>query len=1819
MIKPLLKVIPALSGNVKLACELNKYTQIDDNTFSVISRKARLYPLSSNMFQNPIDISLLHSNWEYDIVKFYHVYSDIFYKNTFEYDKNNYLKVYSLGNIINDRNVDFEFGCKRVSYQKTEKQLCFFAPIYCDNVNDLPDYFEITIEITNKDLYKAKKVIRVDLGNDITNYLGQYLKRYFSKINDNVIFMKPDSSQALYYGVDVKFGGLNSYVDNLISQNFNYETTINGYDANISAGFKRNGLILQQIMPLSFYFSIDDVLTEQERKKYLFSDLHISGAYYKDNNQVQFYHIDDNYEKLSIPTLVTNRNTGRTEYIYNYSNLLDINDTLSLSTTNVEEYKFSNKINKFYNRWMLKYSSVNNPYIINTNYNFSKNQNLQNMYYQSPQNYYWSSVLCNVVNNNVNVLLPIGSNISEYYSEYEYLVNKYFLSLNNYITNWFDMTENLDINYIIDNTNWGDVHNDGKIFYKGILYDFNKIYNKLDNSDTKIDKFAILYYVDDSDLFTNSTINNYILASEVMTYSPISLNANVSSPLLTNDKQNILYYTYNSNVKNSYLNYKYELNQYFTYNTYGAGKYINLEDIGIDYYEVNKYYRINNEIIPQIYNLMDSIISNYKITKNIEKPLYENTLKLKNSIIESFELLEIPYVSNIIDILDDIKKSNYGDYIYYTTNNHNIYTPIKNLDLSGISESDKHSFYKYVFYIKGYFIHNIIYYDYIGDVLDTTNFYQENRISEIQSLLRTGININYNSEFEYNVNWDFPYPYSIQINNSPIGPLLVDEVNITNVETKTIYIDENIIKETVFEYKYYPYFELDTNKTLYNIFVYSPKKHRFYGNSTSIDNKELDKDILYVDTHNMDELSYYHILHGNMYIKNIKDNYITLSDIVSEQNIYLIVNNSTNMNLLLNELEYTYTYVGYYSNKYNVEKLIKTINSIYIYNQKYTDNYGYTSYSLDYNNAYYEVSSTSYYTNLISQPIVAYTYNIRLTDTLLTDNITTETNIYKDNTSVVINAYSYFIDYNNFDIKLANYDGYTFTVHCNDIDSTYKIAYNLGACSYLKLTNGDYKYVTNLNTVGTYYFTYSYLFGHPQQIIKSIDNLPYISKPLSVESNNDIYISDKTKFNVIKYTAINDGVKLYNPKVNETEIQIDSFWDYISSNTETIEPNDDAIELIDDTNDNDDKTETENVEKTNTFIKVKNLDFLQIYFKYFNIKTSGIRNIFIRIKLFDYTYNLTSYYIQEQKRLTELYNESPINLPNNHIFNSFIRVITLGFGDAEELLNNIQFEEDGLFSLSDGYKRNLLSQLFGVGGHDKYNLDTKLYVELFISRSCFPISKTMLTKVIGLNTDKYKDMYIYKLEKDNDQLSNTKYFNLSSIYKDKLYLNVLNNVQTPVLVPFFDNVYEQDEKDTVLYKSYIINEITEMQFNRQNVVPMVFYRYNMPDKIMMYDVSSLCTPYDNKPSIIYNTENEKVTYSYQYVFDNETITIYDPERTEYKYGYTYISTSIPTYDKHEVVETKFIKIDAPQSKQNVENTLELFDKYNINTYTYNGQTYGFYVLGMSLSNINSIFNISFDDMSETKYFTRINGVSILDNHKYLTDMFKYIVPFMKYNILNKLYEIPIINSPYKTVFNKRYSNFIENKSNVQVKHIELNSDLNNTISLYRYYDNIIPYIYPTSIIEYDYILKTTQEKNILLPADDNLPYYTRSTNIYYYPGIRNYYSIKNNGITTYDYNILTQLEYKYYNDNKFLNLATEITIHVSDNLTLSELIQHQNENTILKYFEKYVNNYKRVKFNNNEILFLYNKYSVILLSNSIKLSNNYNEKLYTLTYKFTLN
>ena len=342
-------------------------------------------------------------------------------------------------------------------------------------------------------------------------------------------------------------------------------------------------------MPLSFMFSIDDILSEYELKQYRNSELVIKGQYYKNDTPLDFYILDDNYESLAVPVLKVNKNTGKLEYQYTNNNLLALNTDLCIRTDNAFEYRFSNKLNKSYNRWKLKYSSDEYPYITNTNYNFSKNQGLYNLYYEYPQNYHWSTLLCNVDDNEINLLVPFGDNYNNYYNNNntQYLVNKYMLSLNNYINNWFDMTYSINIEEIIKNTEWGDVWGDNKIFYKGLLYDFNNMYKENIVTD-KIDKFAILFYINDYSLLDNSNIGNVVYSKYSVSKS--SLNNILLNLYTDNGELSTASSLYNLLVDdNTSYNMGFDTNDYFTYNSYGAGQYVELEDLGIDFYENNRY------------------------------------------------------------------------------------------------------------------------------------------------------------------------------------------------------------------------------------------------------------------------------------------------------------------------------------------------------------------------------------------------------------------------------------------------------------------------------------------------------------------------------------------------------------------------------------------------------------------------------------------------------------------------------------------------------------------------------------------------------------------------------------------------------------------------------------------------------------------------------------------------------------------------------------------------------------------------------------------------------------------------------------------------------------------------------------------------------------------------------------------------------------------------------------------------------------------------------------------------------------------------------
>ena len=146
MLKPLLRTIPTMSGNVKLACNLLDYNNTSNNVYETDVRYAKLLPISSTLYQKKIETQLLGSSWEYDLKKFYSVYNDVFFEPYFKYNAEKILKIDKTQNQY-VRNSDFEMGTKRISYIKNGMQFAFFAPFYFEGLEDLPSYFNIDVNI----------------------------------------------------------------------------------------------------------------------------------------------------------------------------------------------------------------------------------------------------------------------------------------------------------------------------------------------------------------------------------------------------------------------------------------------------------------------------------------------------------------------------------------------------------------------------------------------------------------------------------------------------------------------------------------------------------------------------------------------------------------------------------------------------------------------------------------------------------------------------------------------------------------------------------------------------------------------------------------------------------------------------------------------------------------------------------------------------------------------------------------------------------------------------------------------------------------------------------------------------------------------------------------------------------------------------------------------------------------------------------------------------------------------------------------------------------------------------------------------------------------------------------------------------------------------------------------------------------------------------------------------------------------------------------------------------------------------------------------
>ena len=899
MIKPLLRVIPKLSGNVKLACNLFDFNKVklgENVVYEANVRYAKLLPLSSQLFQKKIDAGLLGSCWNFDLKKFYDTYSDIFYNNCFDFSKNSLLEL-DTSKTQYVRNTDMEFGVKRISYAKSGSQFAMFAPFYIDDVKDIPSYFLLNIKLSNGvyDIIKSIKINIASNGESKYNYLYRYLKKYVEQIDDNVLFCQPENNQGIYYGIDVRNGGFVKAIDNTIGNVYNVQNTIHNFDSLVTRGFERNKIAMKQIIPLAFYFNINELMTPQELHRYKNQKVSFSGAYYTDKNKkLPFYDFSIDYDEFSQKILKMHQEYGMLTYQDGYvKNIMDIQFP-SLNETRYINYQFANKLSADFCRWKLKYSDDEHPYIMNMSWAFSKNANSTYRYGEFPVNLYQLEGLCNYIKNvenneyNYNLLFPFSDNKKFYDSHNPSISKEFELIMNQFCLNWFNTVPRVD-DSIFENTEiWKDTKDDC-VYYNGILYDLQQLYNTKENPE-KVDKFAMLVNPDPNILDISDL--SYLKFSDFTLYR--QSNSILVPNVTTND--NVLDMFFNKYENSNYLydNEDYltnedkynqkriskdqlELNKIFTY-AYSDGNFVDITEIGLDYYEINKYYDYeksknafsyikNTYIKPDKNNTAAYMFSSYyayafnnipKLLGYLNIPIYKSKMiAYDKSYDNSYDLNKNSYILNVPGLNDNNKTDlkYLKDNLYYRSfdDSINVFNSSFISNKSYLS-SGKHGYENILYGNNWYVKHDFIKASYLGKLKDENFSY-----SYLQSYIEE--RITYDMSYKGYSYWKYE-----DINN----PENYDEYgNVINPKAYACYLYKecNDYKKKIGsyvisyantnfnEFEFVPISE--NNGKIYTIDTFKERTEytsRFYGDNIPKDKVNQDMDVLWADIYNLQKV-----------------------------------------------------------------------------------------------------------------------------------------------------------------------------------------------------------------------------------------------------------------------------------------------------------------------------------------------------------------------------------------------------------------------------------------------------------------------------------------------------------------------------------------------------------------------------------------------------------------------------------------------------------------------------------------------------------------------------------------------------------------------------------------------------------------------------------------------------------------------------------------------------------------------------------------------------------------------------------------------------
>lgn len=1848
MFKPLLRTLPTLSGNFTIACKLREIDKESTNEYSTYVRLANMIPLQNFIANKNYELNLLDGKYEYDVSKYHYYYSDVFYKHNYTYNKNNYaiLDLNSIYNYNNDsRNKDYEFGCKRIQYSQNGSQFNFYAPIYIDNVNDLPEYFCISIVFNDH----LTKTIKVYINKDNKrNYLKNYLTRYLKQIDERVIFCLQDSLQATYFGIDVNNGGIEQYKDNLFGDLYVSQKTINNFDYTICKGFERNHMIMRQIIPLSFSFNINDLFNKYERKFFTGAKLKIFGHYHtKGNTAYDMYDFDINYTISYTKFKKYNAYTGLYDFVIGKDvdnkniNIMDVGFP-ALNESKYIKYAYTNKITPMYCKFKMMLSDDNNPYITNVNFAYSYNQYPNQKYGEFPTMF--KGLFPKVIVDHNNLKLPIGASIDKYYRVVKNVgnklvtnttnIDKYHKLMTNYCSSWYNMGEYIpdfnDISFIEDfftNSKWTDVKY-GYTYFNGILYNLKEIGD--------IDKFGVfcgahLNYLTEQNFYDALVKADIVLSAETLSSGDKFYNYNQSYDMkLYNKENNIEYYNKIIDISlNNFTGDNVKINQNMIKDLHGT--YI----IEENYLEENMYYK-TSDILNQfksyltIKELSDKIIE--KEVNGFELLEAYNNInffeEVYSNAYEEEKTKQFMLIGKTYDTQEYFDKYHWlYDTLYYTTqlttNKYKVSEYFKSIyyneDING----------KMCMFIKDRFIHK-------NDLINILKEYDEDlsKFGDLNQLLKTYFNyLAKNTSMHSISNIDD----NILDINGNIKRLRLDDWLLQQVGS-------NIFNDLRSHYAYNQF------RTLLLDMISKYNK---------------DASIAYVDIQPSGKIKGHNLLFLVNYLSNVQSyrfevlgnkNGIDIKD-------YFIKNEVNEKNI--------------YVDPYNIEEYIR------LYNKEYSNDKINTSfvYKKFFSNILNKDHLIEFYNKLKNSDA---DYNSLITNNNLLDIVYVKERcwyIEKDKMHIkdrYITLYEYL--YNKF-IELGNDSRRKFKQYKNAEDKQRK---KLLENKYLSCLNDFLKYFIYLhnskdNGIVLDWLTnvLSDMKSNTNKFVMNINLTGYetnISWNIELDLciyKNMILLDDNLRklinHNYFLYLFINDKATLENlsmwPIISNNDLV--NNVNYIYKETDeylvplftNIYFNEYDLRLIQQ------MLDSNKINSNNKYVVSSNKYFKEIdvddTFKSLLINNdknvysiiSDIENLYIKHN------NLEETFIELKEALASHFNFSYFIFDENIENISLEKYLLDNFINHRNNISSSQFDNDYKDTFEILVENNINSindPDLAVGG-TYYNKLKDIYDTVVIQYDIYMYLRSLgvydtldhIDNIINELNNTIENQYGVTVSEP--KLHDIKLLNTEHLDNTLDIINILISKYNDELLPLFNYIHNDLKSLFLINKSFQLS-ISNFSLNNLNISVLMnnkdlFIEYLRSNTFAINwtdEITNIENYNSAEASLFKDKWNDYCLSNDIYVEDInsdnyeeriEEIIKYIQDNYNELYYKLINNRGIILYSLSTILDMKYDSL--------IGNNLQYNDKYKIYTYNYNGKKYAFYYINIDVDNTNNSFNV-LNEFNLNVKFDAIDDIQITDErfNDFFTKIFYLLEPFLRLNIFNEFAKnVNTIIYPYEAEINVEYMSALTNDDNIKKQYKLMTDDgilydnivemsKSKKIKLLRYFNYITPLLVKTYVVQDNWELQFIDNLNNDIYVKKYNVLNKDNINIYRYNGIRYYtgnYSkttesfMKNSEIEQPE--ILSQYEYKHFNDNIVYNLPEEIYIEGERIYTYDEIskfkenrdeIIEEKKNILLKYFNELGLEY------NNIILFLFNKYDSNMTIEPIKLRANKNEKLYKVSYKFKL-